>query len=293
MKKLVSLLMLLVLAFPVTGADAAKSKATPTPPPMEISADVEEPPVQITRLLDVAYQEWESAEGKAQIIKSKKNDKGKKVVINKYTQWYNPYYWNSNGWCAGFVSWCMIEAGLAELDQEATDKKGTPVYIGWETIKGRSGDIPAPVYAPADSEQKKMFSSYQHYGRITAYPQKGFVVLYGSGGNKYVHVGIVYDVEPLGGGKYRLTTIEGAMGSNTVRMYVFDYDMNAKQTKNVTAVPAAERDRDESDMFQYTLKATSKKAWYITKFLMPWIPGDEALEYAASEESPAVETPGP
>ncbi len=271
MKRFLSLLLIPFFFF--SSAYAAKSKPTPTPAPMEIPAEVIDPPEEIQYLLDIAYQDWEAAEGKTQGKITTKN--GKKSIKNKYTQWFNDYSWNSNGWCAGFVTWCMIEAGLTELNEVKPENIwGSPNWVGWETIKKRSGDIPKPIYAPADSKQGNMFYSYQHYGRITTYPQKGFVALFGSGSNKFVHVGIVYDVQPLGNGKYRLTTIEGAMGSNTVRMYVFDYDRNAKQDKNVTAVPAEERDREESEMFQYALKATKKKPWYITKFLMPWVPGD-------------------
>ena len=298
MKRFFSVLLVLMM-LPVWGASAAKSKATPTPAPMDITTEVVEPPLPIQRLLNIAWQDWQDAAGRPQIIKSQKNSKGKKVVINKYTQWYNQYFWNSNGWCAGFVTWCMIEAGLTKLDEEATEKKGEPVWVGWDEIKKWPEEVPEPIFSSADSTPSGLFSSYQHFGRITTVPQKGFIALYGNQSTKFVHVGIVYDVEPLGEGKFRLTTIEGAMGVDTVRMYVYDYDMNAKQVKNITAVPKEERDREESDMFQYTLKATSKKPWFITKFLMPWVPGDDFSQYEAEGEAEsasgasAAETPEP
>ena len=111
--------------------------------------------------------------------------------------------------------------------------------------------------------------------RTSAIPQKGYVVLYGEGSNKYVHVGIVYDVEDRGSGVYRLTCIEGAM-KNTVRMFIYDYDSNAEKKKNIMLVPKEERTGEETKIFTYGNHVKNKK-WYVNCFLMPWVPGDDNL----------------
>lgn len=239
-----------------TGALAAKGKATPTPAPVELDPEPADPPEAIARLLDIAYADWQNAQGKTQGDLTTR--KGKKVIKNKYTQWRNDYYWNSNGWCAGFVTWCMLEAKIAQ--------------VSYKDIKKMPEEAPEAVYSIMDSTPKNLFLGFQHLHRITRYPQRGFVILYGDGNNKYTHVGIVYDVERIGDGVYRLTTLEGAMGANTVKMFVFDYDMNAAEKKNVSAVPEAERTEAESDMFTYALHGKSKSPWYVVKFMMTWIP---------------------
>ena len=118
--------------------------------------------------------------------------------------------------------------------------------------------------------------------RITSVPQKGFIAVYGNVGDggttPYYHVGLVYDVVKLEKGKYRITTIEGNVKGHTVRMYVRDYDMNAeKKQKDMTLVPEAERDREESNIFSYGYAYKNKKM-YITAFLMPRIPEEESQE---------------
>ena len=236
MKRVSALLLILLLlaSSPGSGALAGKAKPTPTPAPLEISPDPAEPPEQIRHMLDIAWQDWR-----------------------------NDYYWNSNGWCAGFVTWCMLEAEIPQ--------------VSYSEIKSMPEEAPEPVYSIMDSTPKNLFLGFQHLHRITRIPQKGFVILYGEGNNKFIHVGIVYDVEKIGDGVYRLTTLEGAMGANTVKMFVFDYDLNAAEKKNVSQVPEAERTEEESDMFTYGLHGKKKNPWYVVKFLMPWIPEDNTL----------------
>ena len=254
------LLLVLTLAAPLlplgTTARAAKSKATPTPAPLEIAADPVTPPEQIQHLLEIAYADWQDADGKTQGDVTTRN--GKKSVKNKYTQWRNDYYWDSNSWCAGFVTWCMLEAEIPQ--------------VSYKEIKSMPEEAPEAVYSIMDSTPKNLFLGFQHLHRITRTPQPGFIIMYGEGNNKYVHVGIVYDVNRLADGVYRLTTLEGAMGANTVRMFVFDYDMNATEKKNITQVPEAERTEEETDAFTYALHGKAKNPWYVVKFMMPWIP---------------------
>ncbi len=242
----------LLFCLPLSGALAAKVKATPTPAPLEISPEIADPPEVIAQMLETALQDWKDTNGK---------DQGKK---NKYTTWYNNYDWGKNAWCAGFVTWCMLQTDMPGLTYNEVKKLEDPT-------------APASVFYIKDSTPKKLFLGYQRFGRITRFPQKGFVILYGENSNKYVHVGIVYDAVPLGDGKYRLTTLEGAM-KNTVRMFVFDYDMNAENIKkNISTVPEEERTEEESKVFTYDYHKSGKKIWYVNCFLMPWVPGDDAL----------------
>ena len=260
-KRISALLAALILLCSSSALAAKKAKATPTPAPVEIQPEPADPPELIRRMLDIAYGEWETVNGKDQGVK------------NKYTTWYNNYNWGRNSWCAGFVTWCMLEAGIPQAPQD-------------EVLNYEEGTCPEPVFHVKGSAPKKMTPGYLHMHRTSVIPQKGFVVLYGEKSNKYVHVGIVYDVELKADGKYRLTCIEGAM-KNTVRMFVYDYDPNAEnKLKNISFVPKDERTREESKIFTYG-KHTQRAAYYVNCFLMPWIP--EEAEYGAGAETDADE----
>ena len=243
---------------------AAKPKATPTPAPIEITTDVvAEPPEIIRNMLDIARTEWETTEGK----KLKKS--------NKYTKWWNNYEWE---WCAGFTTWCTLEAGIPQDDEKTILKREEG------TIEG---DLDG-IYSCKASSPTKLIHSFLHMHRTTMIPQKGFIVLYGEESNYKIHVGIVYDVQKLDNGKYRLTTIEGNM-SNTVRMYVADYEpvdvyheqKRSPKTSNLSAVPEAEQEGETGKARTYDLRykgKNKKKPWYITCFLMTWIPEEGAAE---------------
>lgn len=245
MKRLISLLLILLMLPAVSLA--AKAKATPTPPPMEILAEPADPPAEIQRLREIAYDEWVTVNGKDQGVK------------NKYTTWYNNYNWGRNSWCAGFVTWCMLEAEIPQMPQD--DLK--------EAVE--EGSAPEPIFHVKGSAPKKMAPGYLYMHRTSAVPQPGFIVLYGEGSNRYVHVGIVYDVTLKPDGMYRLTCIEGAM-KNTVRMFVYDYNPNAsKKEKNIVLLPKEERTEEETKIFTYGSHVKGK-TWYVNCFLMPWVP---------------------
>lgn len=240
LKKSIALLLSLLLLIS-TPALAAKSKATPTPMPIEIDTDVvEEVPDMIRRLLDLAYNEWKDLNGKAL-----KNP-------NKYTKWRNNYPY---GWCGGFITWCMLEIGVPQQECAATPE----------------GEVEGIVHVK-EAGVGKLVTGYQKMNRTTLTPQKGFLVVYGKeGGNGLWHVGLVYDVQKLSDGKYRLTTIEGNL-KKTVRMFVHDYDPNAeKKAKNLTLIPKEERTEEETNAFSYK-NQYPKFNLYVNMFLMPWIP---------------------
>ena len=239
------LLALLFLCSAAPALAAKKVKPTATPAPLEIPGDQVDPPEQIQHLLEIVYNEWKTVNGK---------DQGKK---NKYTTWYNNYPWGKNKWCAGFVTWCMLEAGIPQAFED-------------EIMQLEEGVAPEPVYHVKSSKPTTMVPGYLHMHRTSAIPQRGFIVQYGQKNNRYTHVGFVYDVVPNADGTYRLTCIEGAT-MNTVRMYIYDYDPTAKREKNILLVPAEERTETESRILTYK-RHGSDKSWYVNCFLMPWVP---------------------
>ena len=238
---------------------AAGKKKTPTPAPVPVTPYViEEVPETIQGVLDLAHAEWEELEGKA--LKRS----------NKYTKWRSNYPF---GWCGGFITWLMLQFDV-------------PMKV-WTEIE--EGEVPGIVHVK-EAGVGKLVTGYLRMNRTTNMPQKGFIVVYGqTGKNGLMHVGLVWDIEVLPDGRYRLTTIEGNM-SNTVKMYVHDYDMNAeRKTRNLSAIPQEERTREEDRTFSYRLQ---DKNWYINCFLMPWVPE----EYGYGPEwtaPPAAETPAP
>ena len=144
MKKTIAILLALLTLFSLPAALAAKSKATPTPAPMEIGTEIVDPPEAIQRLLEVAYNEWTTVNGK---------DQGKK---NKYTTWFNNYDWGKNTWCAGFVTWCMLEANVPQEEQKT--------ILSWEEGPV-SGILHCKAAAPA-----RLLEAYSHMQRTTMIP---------------------------------------------------------------------------------------------------------------------------
>lgn len=244
----------------VCASASAAVKATPTPPPAEIPLAVHTPPPQIQAVLDIAYNEWETLAGRT--LKK----------CNKYTEWRGKGV--SFGWCGGYITWCMIEAGIPMERLDALKKAGEYPVEG--------------VMHVEEASVGKLLRGYQIRYRSTNIPQPGFLLVYGESYNKTIHIGLVYDVEALGEGKYRITTLEGNM-SNRVKMYVHDYDMNAKQSKNLTVVPNDERTREENASFSYKLQGSK---WYANCFLMPWIP-DGMTGEGVPEEELFPQTPAP
>ena len=246
-------------------AMAAKSKATPTPPPVEITQTVQQPPEEIRQVLDLAYAEWAELDGKA--LKN----------VNKYTEWRGKGI--GFGWCGGFITWCMLEKGIPQQELQNVEE----------------GPVEGVVHVK-EASVGKLLRGYQMMNRSTNIPQPGFLLVYGCSFNKTIHIGLVYDVEELGEGKFRITTLEGNM-SNRVKMYIRDYDMNAqvntnnKKSTNLSEIPEEARTLPESSCVDYSVTSSKpssgtagKYAYYVNCFLMPWIPDD----MATTENTPEV-----
>jgi len=256
---------LLVLAFTLllsSSAFAAKKKNEVVP--RAIPEDViQEIPETIQQVLDLAYEQL--IETDAQELKT----------INKYTKWRNDY---SYGWCGGFITWCMLQLDIPQKDKNSI-KKGE--------VEG--------LFHVKEAGVGKMYTGYEKVNRITRIPQKGFIAVFGnskkfksSGATPYYHVGLVYDVEKLDNGVYRVTTIEGNVScdkdethkkvGHTIRMYTRDYHLNAeKKADDLTLVPEEERTKEETRLFSYDYTYGNKNL-YFTIFLMPWIPEESAAE---------------
>jgi len=233
-------------------ADSGKAKARDIP-----TYVIEDIPETIQQLLDLAYTEWQAVDG--QDLK----------LSNKYTRWRNEGSW---GWCGGFITWCMLELGIPQEEKNKTPQ----------------GEVSGVVHVK-EAGVGKLYDGYVRMNRITRVPQKGFIVVYGNGkkfgdteSTGYYHVGLVYDVEELSEGIYRITTIEGNVNSpgddthskagSTVRMYTRDYNLYAeKKPQDLSLVPEEERTQEESALFSYDYTYGNPNL-YITIFLMPWIP---------------------
>lgn len=263
LSRCMALLVCLCMLCPVT--HAAKEQPTPTPPPVGIVQQVQAPPEEIQQVLDLAYAEWQELDGKA--LKR----------VNKYTEWRGKGV--GFGWCGGYVTWCMMQAGI-------------PME---ELQKLEEGPVEG-IFHVKEASVGKLLRGYQMMNRSTNVPQPGFLLVYGCSYNKTIHVALVYDVQELGGGKYRITTLEGNM-ANRVKMYIHDYDMNvqvdtgSKKSTNLTVVPQEERTREESNCVEYSLVVTKPSSgangnypYYVNCFLMPWIP----QSLANAENTPEV-----
>ena len=266
LKRLLLLLLMLFLLLDIPAA-LAKTKSTPTPPPPEVPEEVlQEIPESIRDVLDLAYNELTEVNG--QELKKK----------NKYTKWRNNYEW---GWCGGFITWCMLEKEIPMFDQG----------------KAPNEEVPGLIHMKA-AGVGKIYTGYERMNRLSFIPQKGFIAVFGNTNSKYgasefYHVGLVYDVEVLGNGKYRLTTLEGNMGGK-IRMFVHDYDsLLPDRSKNLTPPPAEERTEAESNAFSYKVAVDDrKKSYWVNCFLMPWIPGEEGGT-SGGGLLPALRTPAP
>ena len=245
MKRALALMLVLILC---CSTSLAAKKKTPEYTAREITTEVvQEIPAEIQNMLDIAYEQLIETDGKN--LKEK----------NKYTKWRNDYKFE---WCGGFVTWCMLEAGIPMEEKN----------------KIEDGEVEG-LFHVKEAGVGKLYDGYARLNRITRVPQKGFIAVYGNegsgGSTPYYHVGLVYDVEKLSDGIYRITTIEGNVKGHTVKMYVRDYDLNKasdkkQKPKDMTLVPKEERDREETNIFSYGY-AYTKKNMYITIFLMPWI----------------------
>lgn len=251
-----------------TSMALAKTDPTPTPPPLDISQEVLEPPTLIRDMLDIAYHEWEELGGKSL------SDK------NKYTTWRGPNV--SFKWCGGYVTWCMLQAGVPQEREQVIVDAAKETSDGLVEFDG--------IFHIKEANVGDLLVGYLTMNRTTNVPQPGYLLVYGASYNRYIHVGLVYDVLPLGNGKFRITTLEGNM-SHTIKMYIRDYDMYAdNKEQNLSVVPEDERTVEAAKNMDYSIaqgKVGGKlHNFYVNCFLMPWVPDDPFNELTTPTPPP-------
>ncbi len=197
-----------------------------------------EVPALIENFRQIALREWTELGGKKI---------SKELRDNKYNKWWG----YAVGWCGAFASYCLESAGVP-LDSEDSINKLKPLENG-DPHGVRAAGVP------------KLDTGYTNLGRVTKIPRPGYLVIYGSVKDSYgyKHVGVVVDVEDRGDGVYRLTTVEGNMGS-TVKSFCYLYDSRNMTHENLSAVPAQEQ---TDPNVQYT---PHQDTWYVTEFCMTW-----------------------
>lgn len=128
---------------------------------------------------------------------------------NEYTKWY--YRSNKEvGWCSVFTIWCANASGTNPIPEE--DAANVPDDRVLFLREGQVGN---------------QYDGFSQLGRFVGVPRAGYLVIYANLENTYLytHIGVVTDVADLGGGRYRVTTVEGNM-SSTVKCYTYLYDSN-------------------------------------------------------------------
>ncbi|NLG57215.1 MAG: Ig-like domain-containing protein [Clostridiales bacterium] len=193
-------------------------------------------PEQITRAIDIALGEWEGLLGKSL------------TRNNKYTKWYcgRPCEF---GWCGGFVSFVLDEAGL-------------PMDYWRESELQLHGD----PHAVREADVLKLLRGYTNMDRISNIPRPGYLVIYGRrGGYKTIHVGMVVRAEHQGEGVYLIETVEGNV-SKRIKRYSYLYDSRAQNPeRNMKALPESEW--TDRDTFQYQLITQD---WHVNVFAQTW-----------------------
>lgn len=143
-------------------------------------------------VVQIALQEWQYYESN--------NIKGG----DKYWQVVGPWYgWSSSSswhWCAGFVNWVLVEAGVAgsSYDSTKTVPNITVASLGCETMKDRllSGQLPGEWHKVTNGSTK----TWTGFDGSTSYtPRPGDIAIYNDYKDAaFDHVGIVVEVTDTG-----------------------------------------------------------------------------------------------
>ena len=185
----------------------------------------------------------------------------KRARLPKYNQYAKWYYGKRKevGWCSVFTIWCANASGTDPVPEEQAEtlaQGGVALF--------REGQV------------GNQYDCFQKLGRFTGVPQPGYLVIYGdlSNGYRTTHIGIVVAAEDMGGGIYKVTTVEGNM-SNTVKSYTYLYESgkaNAtvgveagkKLQSNMAALP---REQQTDPLTQYKLHTDH---WCVFGFGASW-----------------------
>ena len=233
---------------PAAAEPAAEKEPEPdtTPAGSEDSADVtvqaydrSAVPDAINTVIDFALDEWRAADNKTFSRAGSKN---------KYSFWQCGKGPKCNiGWCGAFLGYVF-------------DTCGIPMDEPTKSVPHESGE-PYSVHAAGVGKINKGFEKMK---RLSSLPQLGYLVVYGEQkGYGYKHIGLVTDVDDLGGGVYLLKTVEGNM-SNRIKRFCYLYDTN-EALKNTKPCPAEYRSADAGiNDYEHI------KKWRITTFCQTW-----------------------
>ena len=197
-------------------------------------------PDEIDTVIDFALNEWKVADNKTF---------SRKGSQNKYSYWQCGKGAKCDiGWCGAFLGYVFDTCGIP-MDEP---NKSVP----------HEGGVPYSVRAAGVSKINKGFDKM---GRLSMVPRPGYLVVYGEQkAYGYKHIGLVTDVDDLGGGVYLLKTVEGNM-SNRIKRYCYLFDSN-EPIKNTKPCPEEYR-RTDGEINEYE----HIKKWNITTFCQTWL----------------------
>ncbi len=201
-------------------------------------------PDLINGALDLAFTQWEEDAAKG----TKKFSRLGKY--NKYS------YWQCGSGSGCDIGWCGAFLGYVY------DNAGVPMDKPADSVP-HEGGVPYSVRAAGVG---KIYTGFSNMERLSMVPQPGYFVIYGQQkGYAYKHIGLVADVDDLGGGQYLIKTVEGNM-SSTIRRYCYLFDSN-EELKNLQPCPE-EYVREDAGINAYE----HVKNWNITTFCQTWLP---------------------
>ena len=196
-------------------------------------------PEAINTVIDFALNEWKAADNKTFSRLGSKN---------KYSYWQCGKGPKCNiGWCGAFLGYVFDTCGIPmdEPTKSETHESGEPYSV-------RAAGV------------GKINKGFDKMERLSMVPKPGYLVIYGEQkGYGYKHIGLVTDVDDLGGGRYLLKTVEGNM-SNRIKRYCYVFDSN-EALKNTQPCPEEYR-RDDGEINDYE----HIKTWNITTFCQTW-----------------------
>ena len=201
-------------------------------------------PELINGAIDLAFTQWEedAEEGTKKFSRLGK--------YNKYS------YWQCGSGSGCDIGWCGAFLGYVY------DNAGVPMDKPADSVP-HEGGVPYSVRAAGVG---KIYTGFSNMERLSMVPRPGYFVIYGQQkGYAYKHIGLVADVDDLGGGRYLIKTVEGNM-SSTIRRYCYLFDSN-EPLKNLQPCPE-EYVREDAGINAYE----HVKNWNITTFCQTWLP---------------------
>ncbi len=121
------------------------------------------------------------------------------------------------------------------------------------------------LFAVRQASQTKLFEGFQSRNRLSNIPQQGYYIIYGrKGSTPYTHVGLITAVQEMGNGVYLLETVEGNLGSRIKRFsYLYD-SLAEKKERNIKPIPVEMQTQPDLFNYQYV------DNFYVNVFGQTW-----------------------